>query len=122
MLALSRPPEAAAPAFVMDRARFAAWLRTAQPGSPIEYHRGHLCVDRQQKIEAPDNAPENKARAVLNRLADQAMRASQQGLVHLVQRHHGPADFSYIAIKSQSSVKVGRFAKTVVKKQEERET
>ena len=108
VLALSRPPAAMpAPALIVDVAGFEAWLQTARPGSLIEYHRGHLCVDRQQRFNARDNASENKARAVLHDLATRALRASDQGLVHLVQRRHGPACFSYLAIKSRSSVRAG---------------
>ena len=109
VLALSRPL-AATPTqvLVIDKARFEAWLQTTRPGSLIEYHRGHLCVDRQQKFDAPDNAPENKARSALNDLATRALRAAERGLVHLVQRRHGPEDFSYIAIKARPSVGVGK--------------
>ena len=104
VLALSRSPAAMpAPALIIDVAGFEAWLQTAQPGSLIEYHRGHLCIDRQQKFNALHNAPENEARAVLNELATRALRASERGLVHLVQRHHGDGDYSYLAIKSRPS-------------------
>ncbi len=90
VVALSRPPAATpapvAPtlAFVVDKARFEAWLQTARPDSLIEYHRGHLCVDRLQKPHTSNN----EARAVLHDLATRALRASDQGLVHLVQRRH----------------------------------
>ena len=112
VLALShRPPRPVlftpAPVFAFDKAGFEAWLQTARPGSLIEYHRGHLCIDRQQKFDAPDNAPENKVRAALNDLATRALRASDRGLVHLVQRRHGREDFSYLAIKARPPVKAG---------------
>ena len=117
VLALSRPPvETPTPILVIDTARFEAWLQTALPGSLIEYHRGHLCVDRQQEIGARDN----KARAVLHDLATRVLRASDQGLVHLVQRRHWPEGFSYLAIKSQPSVRVSsRSAKPSWQKHEE---
>ena len=106
VLALSRTPAATpASAPVIDAAGFEAWLQTARPGSLIEYHRGHLCVDRQHKFDAPENAPENKAREALNRLANRAMRASERDLVHLVQRRHGREDFSYLAIKARTPVR-----------------
>ena len=112
VLALSRPPPPAIPAsaLIIDVADFEAWLQTAQPGSLIEYHRGHLCLDRQQKFDAPHNAPVNKARAVLNELATRALRASERDLVHLVQRRHDDGDYSYLAIKSRPSVRAVRFA------------
>ncbi len=120
VLALGRSPAAIpALALAIDTARFEAWLQTARPGSLIEYHRGHLCVDRQQRFDAPHDAPDNEPRAALNDLADRAMRASGLGLVHLVQHRHGPADFSYLAIKSRPSVRAGRFEKPSWQKHEE---
>ena len=108
VLALSRTPAATpASAPVIDAAGFEAWLKIARTGNSIEYHRGHLCIDRQQKFDAPDNAPENKARAVLHELATRALRASDRGLVHLVQRRHGREDFSYLAIKARTPVRAG---------------
>ena len=76
---------------------FRTWLKFARPGRLIEYHRGHLCVDRQQKI----NAPDTRMRAELHRLATRAIRAAEQSLVHLVQQRHGREDFSYLAIKAR---------------------
>ena len=121
VLTLSRPPAAMpTPILAIDTARFEAWLQTACPDSLIEYHRGHLCVDRQQKFAAPHNAPVNKARAVLHDLATRALRASERGLVHLVQRRHGDDDYSYFAIKSRSSVRVStRSEKPSCQKHEE---
>ena len=108
VLALTRPTAAMpAPALIIDVAGFEAWLQTARPGSLIEYHRGHLCVDRRQKFGTTGDAPENTARAVLHDLATRALRASERGLVHLVQRRHGGDDYSYFAIKSRSSVRAG---------------
>ena len=78
---------------------FRTWLQTAHPGGLIEYHRGHLCVDRQPKLDAPDN----QARAALHRLALAAIRAAEQSLVHLVQQRHGREDFSYLAIKASKA-------------------
>ena len=95
-------PEAPVPApatiaLIIDAAGFEGWFRAAHPGSRITYHRGHLCVDRQQR----PHAPHDPARAELNRLADGAMHASEQGLVHLFQKRHGEAHFSYIAIRAR---------------------
>ncbi len=85
------------PSLVVDAAAFAAWLKAAHPGSPIEYHRGHLVIDRQPKLDAPDN----QARAALHRLATRVLKAADQGLVYLVQQRHGREDFSYLAIKAR---------------------
>ena len=89
---------------IVDKAAFEAWLRAARADSRIEYHRGHLVIDRQQRPDAPDN----KVRAALNSLAARAMRASEQGLVHLVQQRHGREDFSYLAIKTRPVRNRGR--------------
>ena len=101
VLALSRRPlipvpVTPAPVYAIDKARFEAWLKTAHPGSLIEYHRGHLCVDRQLKL----GDPSSEMRLELHRLAARALRAADQGLVHLVQRRHGDGDYSYIAIRA----------------------
>ncbi len=75
------PPATAAearpqPGLALRESAFRNWLRAAPPVSLIEYHRGLLCIDRQQKI----GAPKNEARAELHRLATRAMRASEQGV------------------------------------------
>ena len=112
LMACSAGPEAPVPLpasipLIIDVAGFEGWLRAAHPGSRITYHRGLLCVDRQQR----PHAPHDPARAELNRLADRAMRASAQGFVHLFQKRHGDADFSYLAIRTrrrQSRMRGGR--------------
>ena len=90
-------PRPAAPQPVLDEAAFEVWLEAAHPGSRITFHRGHLSVDREKRPDAADA----HARAALDRLAARAMRASGQGLVHLVQKRHGDADYSYIAIRAR---------------------
>ena len=100
------PPATAAeanpqPGLALRESAFRNWLRTARPGSLIEYHRGLLSVDRLQKPHTPNN----EARAELHRLATRAMRASEQGFVRLVQKHHGPEDFIYLAIKVRPPAK-----------------
>lgn len=94
------------PSLVMDAAAFAAWLGAAHSGSRITYHRGHLVADREHRFDAP-NA---EARAALGRLAGQAMRAAERGLVHLVQLRPGDADFSYLAIRTRIPTKRRRAA------------
>ncbi len=101
-LALSACPAAPipgprTPSLIIGVAGFEGWLRAAHPGSRITLHRGHLSVDRQQR----PHVPHDPARDELNRLADRAMRASADGLVHLFQKRHGDADYSYIAIRAR---------------------
>ena len=73
---------------------FCAWLGQAVPGDRIEYHRGFLALD-----SVPTATRLNpKDRSELVKLGGRALWAAEQGLAHLVQRRHGPDDFSYIAI------------------------
>ena len=97
-------PRPSAPQPVLDEAAFEVWLEAAHPGSRITFHRGHLSVDRAPRPDAADA----EARAALNRLANRAMRASAQGLVHLFQKRHGEADFSYLAIRTRAPAKCRR--------------
>ena len=110
-MACSAAPETPVPApatmaLIIDVAGFEGWLRAAHPGSRITLHRGHLSVDREKRPDAADA----ETRAALDRLADRAMRASEQGLVHLVQLRHGDADYSYIAIRARTPAKRRREA------------
>ena len=105
LMACSAPevpvPAPATIALIIDVAGFEGWLRAAHPGSRITLHRGLLCVDREQRPDAPDA----HARAEIDRLATAAMRASGQGLVHLVQKRHGEGDYSYIAVRARKPAK-----------------
>ena len=111
LMACSAPevpvPAPATMALIIDVAGFEGWLRAAHPGSRITFHRGHLCVDRRQR----PHAPHDPARAALNRLANRAMRASGQGLVHLFQKRHGDADYSYLAIRTRTPAKRRRVSR-----------
>lgn len=70
------------------------WLKTAAPGDTLEYHRGFLVLDVR-----PDSSRLVPAdRTILAQVARRAYWAAEQGLVHLVQRRHGPDDYSYLAI------------------------
>ena len=76
---------------------FLAWLKRAQPGEVLVYHRGLLAHDR-----ARSDLTEPERRHVA-RIADAAFEAAERGHVCLVQRRHGPGDFSYLAIKALAS-------------------
>ncbi len=104
------------PGLALCESAFRNWLKSARPSSSIEYHRGHLCVDRQQRL----NAPDSEARAALHEVATRALRAAEQGLVHLVQRRHGREDFSYFAIKARAPAKRRRAAFPPLKLSEKR--
>jgi hypothetical protein len=82
-----------------------AWLNQAEPGDAIEYHRGFLTVDRARetsKLVEDD-------RQVLCRIANLALRLSNVGLIHLVQRRIKPDCFSYIAIARMRDCELSQF-------------
>ena len=66
----------------------------AEPGETLEYYRGYLVVDA---IPHGSRLPEQD-RAELSRVARRALWAADRGLAHLVQRRHGPDDYSYLVI------------------------
>jgi DNA-directed RNA polymerase specialized sigma24 family protein len=70
------------------------WLGQAEPGDTLEYYRGFLAVDA---IPGGSRLPE-RDRVELGRIARRALWASERGLAHLLQRRHGPDDYSYIIV------------------------
>jgi hypothetical protein len=72
---------------------FNRWLLRGQPGQQLEYHRGMLSRDRSLASGMSDEQQHGVAR-----IADAALHAAEDGLVHLVQRRNGPFDFSYMAV------------------------
>jgi len=83
---------AAGPA--LDEIGLSAWIAQAEPGETLVYHCGFLAVDTFGS--ASPLSPER--RSTLRRTADAALRAAEQGLVHLVQARIGPDQFAYIAV------------------------
>ena len=83
------------PRVLSSVAEFRGWLVRTGSCPWFEYHRGLLTWDR-----SPASGLAEGDRRALGRIADAAFRAAEQGQVHLVQRHRGPFDFSYLAIKS----------------------
>jgi hypothetical protein len=73
---------------------FCCWLAVAQPGDALQYHRGFLAQD----ITAYARRLSEHDRVELARLVRCVWWAGEQNLVRLVQRRHGPDDYSYIAI------------------------
>ncbi len=69
-----------------------AWLGSAAPGDSIVYYRGFLAID-----SAPEGGAATLQRTRLLCVARRAMRLSQQGLVHLLQRREAAGDFTYLA-------------------------
>lgn len=79
---------------VIDEKHLCRWLGSAEPGDIVEYHRGFLALDTM-----PHGSwfPEHD-RVELCRVARRTQWAFQKGLVHLLQRRNGPADFIYLAV------------------------
>ena len=77
--------------------RFWSWLARCEPGAVLEYHRGLLILDR-----SPASDLSEDERRVVAKIANAALGAAEDRLVHLVQRRNGPFDFSYLAIKAAS--------------------
>lgn len=75
-------------------AAFRAWLARAKPGERLRYHRGLLALDR-VKSTSPLREPERRKLAAL---ADHASALAGQGKLHLLQKRHGDADYSYWAV------------------------
>ena len=71
-----------------------AWIGQAEAGDILEYHRGFLALDTALQASRLTG----KARRELDRVGKRAFWAAEQGLVHLVQRRHGPDDHSYLAV------------------------
>jgi hypothetical protein len=73
---------------------FCAWVAQAEPGDRLEYHRGVLAVDRLKVISALGE----RERKRVEQLASRALRAAEEGLVHLVQTRIAPDRFRYLAV------------------------
>lgn len=78
----------------LDHVAFCAWVAQAEPDEALEYHRGFLALDRLPALSELGDAEALR----LARVAERALHAAEQGLVHLVQRRHGAADFAYLAV------------------------
>ena len=86
-------PEPARTLSITEEA-FCTWLGKAIPGDRIEYHRGHLLIDRSRKL-GPFS---EKDRRELSAIANRAFALAEEGRLCLAQKRHGDCDYSYIAI------------------------
>jgi hypothetical protein len=82
---------------------FCAWLALAAPGERLVYHRGFLAVDAAGLVSSL--SPERQR--ALRDVAAAALRAAEQGLVHLVQVRLGPHRFAYVALARPKSRRPG---------------
>ena len=89
------PPRPASILFT-DEERFCDWIAHAAPGANTVYFRGHLAYDRMPSTNT-FREPKRKAPRCRGGKGDAGSRGRS---VHLVQRRHGPYDYSYLAVKA----------------------
>jgi hypothetical protein len=73
---------------------FCAWVGNALPGDRIEYHRGHLLIDRSRKYGPFSEQDRRELSAAANR----ALALAEEGRLCLVQQRLGEHDYSYLAV------------------------
>lgn len=88
---LQPPP----PSLAIREEEFCAWVGEAASGQRLEYHRGHLVIDRCRGFSPLGE----KLRRELDAIADRAYALAEAGQLLLVQERHGDGDYSYFAIK-----------------------
>ena len=89
------------PATRLTEEQLCRWVGRAEAGARIEYHHGHLSVDRSHETTSLDE----KTRQSLAKVADRAFALAGKGLLILVQRRLGEGQFSYLAIKASAPVR-----------------
>lgn len=89
---------------------FCAWVAQAEPGDWLEYHRGVLAVDRLKTIS--DLSERERSR--VDQLAARALRAAEEGLVHLVQTRIAPDRFSYLAVARPRTERAAKTIRTLI--------
>jgi len=82
------------PSLLLTEMQLCGWLGQATPGDILEYHRGFLAAD----IDARSGRLAEAQRPELVRLGRRAYWAAEIGRAHLVQRRHGPNDYSYLLL------------------------
>jgi hypothetical protein len=86
-----------APKPLVTEAQLCTWLGAAPPCDVVEYHRGVLALD----ISPYARRLSERDREELKRVARRAVWAWERGRVHLVQKRHGPDDYSYLMVARQ---------------------
>jgi hypothetical protein len=73
---------------------FCVRVGNALPGERIEYHRGHLLIDRSRK----HGLLSEKDRRELSAVANRALALAEEGRLCLVQQRLGEHDYRYLAV------------------------
>lgn len=74
------------------------FLKYAVPGDRLEFYRGHLARDRGPEKWDTKTAKQKEA----SQTADEAYKASEQGLVLLVQQRNQHGYYIYLAVRSSA--------------------
>ena len=85
----------------MSEGTFCDWIAQASSGDRIQYHEGHLLVDRSESFSMLPKAQ----RQALDLLARRAWIAMELGLAHLMSHRHAINHYQYIAVRSVQSVR-----------------
>jgi hypothetical protein len=78
----------------VTRTEFGLWLASADAGAVLQYHDGFLALDTM----AVGSRFSAAMRRELVDVAGYARWASDEGMVHLLQRRLGPGRFAYLAV------------------------
>jgi hypothetical protein len=84
----------------LTEAAFRRWLAAAEPGDALQYHEGHLLLDRAETASRLPAAERLRVHAVAN----QSWQAAELGLLHLFSRRIDEGRFVYLAIRSSRPV------------------
>ncbi len=84
----------APPRLLLTEAALCSWFGRAAPGDQITYHRGFLAPD----VAADARGLSERERRELARVAARTRLLAAERLAHLVQRRHGPDDYTYVLI------------------------
>lgn len=78
----------------VTRTEFGMWLACAEPGTILQYHNGFLALD---VVVAGSRFSASDRQEIVD-IAGYARWASDEHMVHLVQRRLGPNRFAYLAV------------------------
>src|SRR5690606_23846084 len=70
-----------------------SWLEGTTAGDVLAYHRGFVALDRGTGSRLGEEAGRE-----LDRVAAAVLAMAHAGQVHLVQRRHGPCDYTYMVV------------------------
>jgi hypothetical protein len=72
------------------------WMASAAPGQVMQYHEGHLLVDRSETLSSLSKADRNRLHALARRM----WIGCELGLVNLFSQRLGDCRYRYMAIRA----------------------